>query len=363
MKNNIKNLKIYKFIRNHWVVTYICAQAFVVTPMALVASYIVCDIQNENELKKNEERIQALIKKYNPFDEEDIDTDIKSIKEAEATGYLIPNPTKEQLLEAINHNRNITKHENIREIFVTYVSNFCDRFPNLDKAALLKNLESLQIEIQSGYYMSSIHGANVQANFSPASHLLEISQDFPENGYSLILNHEISHMVRNVSFETKDGKFALIQFKHNGFGNSIDEEIITLLTNEISFNWTSYPVENAELLADCLGDKELLFENYLHYDIYSLQTALDFLNPEISAYEFITCSDQQAIYQHFGDATFTVEQEIELYTNYIDYFYASHRLEVKDHFEEILESLDISPEAKNSILEHWYSKQNKVYQK
>lgn len=63
------------------------------------------------------------------------------------------------------------------------------------------------------------------------------------------------------------------------------------------------------------------------------------------------------------NATFSIEQKIGLYRCYIDYFYASHRLEVKDHFEEILESLDISPEAKNSILEHWYSKQNKVYQK
>lgn len=293
--------------------------------------------------------------------------DVDTIDEAEKNGYLVKSPTREQLLEAINNNPNISSENNIQEYFCNYVNTICDRFPEIDKALLLKNIELVNIQYLDQEELQEITGSSYTVGvFYPIKHSIYLLNDYSDS-LDNVVYHEMTHMLTEGVFYVENHDILLFSFAHYNYGDILNEEFTAYFTGELFYDISNYPTKNIELLIELLG-KEKVFQLFLTETVYDLEKELKRINPELSAQSFIDEHQKQYDYYIDDNIQNDYDQDIELYTFYIDYFMSKEKKENYQDFQDdcqdfkdIFYVLKTDHENSKLLLDYFNEEIDKVY--
>lgn len=300
-----------------------------------------------------------------------INDEIKYITPEEALekNLLKKNPTKEELLQAVSDNPNIT--DEFKPLFEKYIEYFERKA--VGKAILYENIKSLKaIKIISKEEMKKEYNENTVMCFDRYSKFIGIREDKFEkykkyiDGIGSIENrdsfenfffHELTHLTNLLTVKDKFGRLYDICF----FKDKYDKAILEQMTEDISqdiFNHfidqCSYLYENMELLKIIVGMDE--YNEIFYYDsVNGLREILEEKNEDLSVDRFIKLSyKQQKIYNKFKNVSYLEnfskytkllnkknKIDLELYKMYIDHLENDENLEYYLCFRSELEEISL----------------------
>ena len=284
--------------------------------------------------------------------------------DAEELGYLIKNPTYDDLIKTVNNNPFITNEYGVKDYFYEYIESICNKYPNLDKSILQKNIELIKINyLTKEEIIEKSQNKYTMAFFDANLHELNLCKDLPLYN---VIHHEISHMLRNLIYLTEDNKKIVIKFANSEYGMALEEEINTVFTNKVLYNEAAYQKNNIYLLEKIIPEDKLL-DIYFNEDIDGLIDYLEKINYNISAKIFVKLHDHQNNNYFDNDDENNYDYDIHLYDMYIDYFLNKEKKDKyqnfdKDfeEFEKILLDIKTKEESQTEILNKLNTNKNYI---
>lgn len=296
---------------------------------------------------------------------------IETIAEAEEKGYLIKNPTYDQLIRAVDENSMIPYDK--KDYFYRYITTIYEQDPFTDCSILLKNIELLE-----GVYsvpkeeLKAIFGlTNTMGIFRATDHSI-ILNEYYKNYHQYILNHEFNHMRRTLLYRDPENNTNIqVIFNYpDGVGFSLDEELNAYYTSLSFIEFGGYPYQNIYLLKQILTEEEL-YNTYFFGNIDTLKARLKKIDSSIDTDQFVSYCDKQVDYLLDKDTSNNHDIDYELYSMYIDYFFSKEKNENYEHFSQDFDTFyntiyfDISTpkEIKKQLLEDLEIEKIKILQK